>query len=127
MKGQSLIAVILVLAITCYHNCDRSRDGDSCCPQTYREGSLALGVSYIGTIFKVIVPAAKSGIMTAIVLGLGRAIGETMAVILLGMFNRPTSLTDSVRHLRQMLIEMGYVLVSKKCYLQRELFYSHSY
>ena len=80
-------------------------------PKTYREGSLALGVSQIGTIFKVVVPAAKSGIMAAIVLGLGRAIGETMAVILVAGNSLiiPTSLTDSVRPLTtNIALEMGY-------------------
>ncbi|MFE5278822.1 PstC family ABC transporter permease, partial [Bacillus cereus] len=79
--------------------------------KTYREGSLALGASPIGTIFKVVVPAARSGIMTAIVLGMGRAIGETMAVILVAGNSLiiPTSLTDSVRPLTtNIALEMGY-------------------
>ena len=70
-----------------------------------------MGSSEIGTIFKVVVPAAKSGIMTAIVLGLGRAIGETMAVILVAGNSLiiPTSLTDSVRPLTtNIALEMGY-------------------
>src|SRR5690606_13540229 len=83
VKGQSLIAVILVLAIMMLPTVVTvSETAIRAVPKTYREGSLALGVSQIGTIFKVVVPAAKSGILTAIVLGMGRAIGETMAVIL---------------------------------------------
>ncbi|SDO08536.1 phosphate ABC transporter membrane protein 1, PhoT family [Psychrobacillus sp. OK028] len=112
VKGQSLIAVILVLAIMMLPTIVTvAETAIRAVPQTYREGSLALGVSQIGTIFKVIVPAAKSGIMTAIVLGLGRAIGETMAVILVAGNSLivPTSLTDSVRPLTtNIALEMGY-------------------
>ena len=111
-RGQSLIAVIIVLAImmlpTIVTVCETAIRA---VPKTYREGSLALGASQIGTIFKVIVPAAKSGILAAIVLGLGRAIGETMAVILVAgnALIIPTSLTDSVRPLTtNIALEMGY-------------------
>ncbi|KGR79385.1 phosphate ABC transporter permease subunit PstC [Ureibacillus manganicus] len=111
-KGQSLIAVILVLAIMMLPTVVTvSETAIRAVPKTYREGSLALGVSHIGTIFKVVVPAAKSGILTAIVLGMGRAIGETMAVILVAGNSLiiPTSLTDSVRPLTtNIALEMGY-------------------
>lgn len=112
VKGQSLLAVILVLAIMMLPTIVTvAETAIRAVPKTYREGSLALGVSQIGTIFKVVVPAAKSGIMTAIVLGLGRAIGETMAVILVAGNSLivPTSLTDSVRPLTtNIALEMGY-------------------
>ncbi|QED46836.1 phosphate ABC transporter permease subunit PstC [Cytobacillus dafuensis] len=112
VKGQSLLAVILVLAIMMLPTIVTVAETSiRAVPNTYREGSLALGVSQIGTIFKVVVPAAKSGIMTAIVLGLGRAIGETMAVILVAGNSLivPTSLTDSVRPLTtNIALEMGY-------------------
>lgn len=112
VKGQSLIAVILVLAIMMLPTVVTvSETAIRAVPKTYREGSLALGVSQIGTIFKVVVPAAKSGILTAIVLGMGRAIGETMAVILVAGNSLiiPTSLTDSVRPLTtNIALEMGY-------------------
>ncbi|EOR23958.1 MULTISPECIES: phosphate ABC transporter permease subunit PstC [Bacillaceae] len=112
VKGQSLFAVILVLAIMMLPTIVTvAETAIRAVPRTYREGSLALGVSEIGTIFKVVVPAAKSGIMTAIVLGLGRAIGETMAVILVAGNSLivPTSLTDSVRPLTtNIALEMGY-------------------
>ncbi|WNS76417.1 phosphate ABC transporter permease subunit PstC [Bacillus sp. DTU_2020_1000418_1_SI_GHA_SEK_038] len=112
VKGQSLIAVILVLAIMMLPTIVTvAETAIRAVPNTYREGSLALGASQIGTIFKVIVPAAKSGIMAAIVLGLGRAIGETMAVILVAGNSLivPTSLTDSVRPLTtNIALEMGY-------------------
>ncbi|MGD6941850.1 phosphate ABC transporter permease subunit PstC [Cytobacillus gottheilii] len=111
-KGQSLIAVILVLAIMMLPTIVTVAETSiRAVPKTYREGSLALGASPIGTIFKVVVPAAKSGIMAAIVLGLGRAIGETMAVILVAgnSLVLPTSLTDSIRPLTtNIALEMGY-------------------
>ena len=112
VKGQSLLAVILVLAIMMLPTIVTvAETAIRAVPKTYREGSLALGASEIGTIFKVVVPAAKSGIMTAIVLGLGRAIGETMAVILVAGNSLiiPASLTDSVRPLTtNIALEMGY-------------------
>ncbi|AQX56246.1 phosphate ABC transporter permease subunit PstC [Priestia flexa] len=111
-RGQSLLAVILVLAIMMLPTVVTvSETAIRAVPKTYREGSLALGVSKIGTIFKVVVPAAKSGIMTAVVLGMGRAIGETMAVILVAGNSLiiPSSLTDSVRPLTtNIALEMGY-------------------
>jgi len=111
-KGQSLLAVIIVLAIMMLPTIVTvAETAIRAVPKTYREGSLALGASQIETIFNVIVPAAKSGIMAAIVLGLGRAIGETMAVILVAgnSLILPTSLTDSVRPLTtNIALEMGY-------------------
>lgn len=112
VKGQSLLAVIIVLSIMMLPTIVTvAETAIRAVPRTYREGSLALGASPIETIFKVIVPAAKSGIMAAIVLGLGRAIGETMAVILVAgnSLILPTSLTDSVRPLTtNIALEMGY-------------------
>ena len=111
-KGQSLLAVIIVLAIMMLPTIVTvAETAIRAVPKTYREGSLALGASQIETIFKIVVPAAKSGIMAAIVLGLGRAIGETMAVILVAgnSLILPTSLTDSVRPLTtNIALEMGY-------------------
>lgn len=112
VRGQSLLAVILVLAVMMLPTVVTvAETAIHAVPRSYREGSLALGVSEIGTIFKVVVPAAKSGIMAAIVLGLGRALGETMAVILVAGNSLiiPTSLTDSVRPLTtNIALEMGY-------------------
>lgn len=111
-KGQSLLAVIIVLAIMMLPTIVTvAETAIRAVPKMYREGSLALGASQIETIFKIVVPAAKSGIMAAIVLGLGRAIGETMAVILVAgnSLILPTSLTDSVRPLTtNIALEMGY-------------------
>ena len=111
-RGQSLLAVIIVLAIMMLPTIVTvAETAIRAVPKTYREGSMALGASQIGTIFKVVVPAAKSGIMAAVVLGLGRAIGETMAVILVAGNSLiiPTSLTDSIRPLTtNIALEMGY-------------------
>lgn len=111
-RGQSLLAVIIVLAIMMLPTIVTvAETAIRAVPNSYREGSLALGVSQIGTVFKVVVPAAKSGILAAIVLGLGRALGETMAVILVAgnALILPTSLTDSVRPMTtNIALEMGY-------------------
>ena len=80
-------------------------------PQAYREGSLALGATHMQTIFRVTLPAAKSGVLNAFVLSLGRAIGETMAVILVAG-NRasiPTSILDPVRPMTaNIALELSY-------------------
>lgn len=80
-------------------------------PQKYYEGGLALGGSHERSIFSIELPAAKSGIMTAIVLGIGRAIGETMAVIMVAgnQPRMPGGLLKGVRTLTaNIVIEMGY-------------------
>lgn len=111
-KGQSLLAVIIVLAIMMLPTVITvSETAIRAVPNAYKEGSLALGASKTETIFKVIVPAAKSGIMTGVVLGIGRAIGETMAVILVAGNTSviPSSIMDSVRPLTtNIALEMGY-------------------
>ena len=111
-KGQSLLAVIIVLAIMMLPTVITvSETAIRAVPNAYKEWSLALGASKTETIFKVIVPAAKSGIMTGVVLGIGRAIGETMAVILVAGNTPviPSSIMDSVRPLTtNIALEMGY-------------------
>lgn len=80
-------------------------------PQKYYEGGLALGGSHERSIFSIELPAAKSGIMAAIVLGIGRAIGETMAVIMVAgnQPRMPGGLLKGVRTLTaNIVIEMGY-------------------
>ena len=113
-KGQSLLAVIIVLAIMMLPTVIAvSETAIRAVPNAYKEGSLALGASKTETIFKVIVPAAKSGIMTGVVLGIGRAIGETMAVILVAGNTPviPSSIMDSVRPLTtNIALEMGYAV-----------------
>ena len=111
-KGQSLLAVILVLAVMMLPTIiSVSETAIRAVPKAYKEGSLALGASKIETIFKVILPAAKSGILAAVVLGVGRALGETMAVILVAGNSpvMPGSIMDSVRPLTtNIALEMGY-------------------
>lgn len=111
-KGQSLLAVIFVLAIMMLPTIiSLSETAIKSVPKAYKEGSLALGASEIETIFKVTVPAAKSGILAGVILGMGRALGETMAVILVAgnSIAFPTSIADSVRPLTtNIALEMGY-------------------
>jgi phosphate transport system permease protein len=80
-------------------------------PEEYYEGALALGAGHYRSLFRVILPAAKSGILAGVVLGIGRAIGETMAVIMV-MGNQPRmpqSLLKGARTLTgNIVIEMGY-------------------
>ena len=80
-------------------------------PSLYKEGSFALGATHWQTIYKVLIPAAKSGIMASIILGIGRAIGETMAVIMVlgNSVALPRSILDPARTLTTNIgIEMGY-------------------
>lgn len=80
-------------------------------PESYYEGSLALGATKERTIFRIMLPAAKSGVLAAIVLGIGRAIGETMAVIMIAGNQpvMPESLLKGVRTLTSNIVmEMGY-------------------
>lgn len=80
-------------------------------PLSYYEGGLALGASHERSIFFVLLPAAKSGIMAAVVLGIGRAIGETMAVIMVAgnQARMPAGIIKGVRTLTaNIVIEMGY-------------------
>ena len=80
-------------------------------PENYYEGALALGAGHYRSIFKVILPAAKSGVLAAVVLGIGRAIGETAAIIMVaGNQPRiPTNIFKGVRTLTvNIAMEMGY-------------------
>ncbi len=80
-------------------------------PESYYDGSLALGSGHYRSVFFIIIPAAKNGLFAASVLGIGRAVGETMAVIMVaGNQPRiPNSLLDGVRTLTaNIVIEMGY-------------------
>lgn len=80
-------------------------------PESYYEGSLALGATHERSIFCTIIPAAKSGIVAGIVLGIGRAIGETMAVIMVAgnQARMPAGLLRGVRTLTSnIVLEMGY-------------------
>ncbi len=110
--GNSLLAIIFILAVMILPTVvSISEAALRAVPREYREGSLAMGASQMQTIFKVVIPAAKSGILAAVVLGIGRAIGETMAVILVGGNTAliPDSILDRVRTMTaNIAIEMGY-------------------
>lgn len=80
-------------------------------PDMYYEGALALGATKERSIFKTVIPAAKSGIMSGIILGIGRAIGETMAVVMIAGNTpiMPRGITSSVRTLTSNIVmEMAY-------------------
>jgi len=80
-------------------------------PHSYYEGSLALGATHESSVFRAVVPAARPGIISGIVLGIGRAIGETMAIIMVAGNNprMPGDILKGVRTLTvNVLMEMGY-------------------
>ena len=111
--GYSVLSGVFTLAIMILPTVvSISETSISAVPKEYREGSYALGASKIQTIFKVVLPAARSGIMTGVILGIGRAIGETMAVMLVcgnPIAGIPTSLFDQIRPLTtNIALEMGY-------------------
>lgn len=110
--GASLLAAILVLSIMILPSVIKmSVTALDAVPKEYEEASLALGATQTETYFRVSVPAAKSGIAAAIVLGIGRAIGETMAVMMVAgnATNMPDSLFQSVRFLTSAVAgEMSY-------------------
>ncbi len=109
--GASLFSAIIVLSVMVLPSIIKvSLTALNAVPREYEEGSLALGVTPVETYFKVSVPAAKSGIATAVVLGVGRAIGEAMAVIMVSgnVANMP-NLFESVRFLTTAVSsEMSY-------------------
>lgn len=110
--GASLFAAIIVLAIMILPSIIKmSITALDAVPKEYEDASLALGASPIETYFRVSVPAAKSGIAAAVVLGVGRAIGEAMAVMMVAgnVPNMPDSLFQSVRFLTTAVSsEMAY-------------------
>lgn len=122
--GASLLASIIVLVVMILPSIIKmSMTALDAVPREYEEGSLALGATTTETYFKVSVPAAKSGIAAAVVLGVGRAIGETMAVIMVAgnVANMPT-LFGSVRFLTTAVAsEMSY---SSPGSLQRNALFS---
>ena len=109
--GANLLSAALVLAVMILPTViNISENAIRAVPPGVKEASLALGASYIQTIFKSILPAAKPGIMTAAVLGVGRALGEAMAVTLVsGSSVNPPLPFSSVRFLTTAVVsEMGY-------------------
>ena len=113
VQGQSLLAVIIVLTIMILPTIvSLSESAIKSVPKSYREASLGLGASKVQTIFKAVLPAAKSGILSATVLGVGRAIGETMAVMMIAgnpTQGLPDSIWSMVRPLTtNIAMEMSY-------------------
>ncbi len=109
--GASLLAAIIVLSVMILPSIVKvSMSALDAVPQEYEDASLALGATPIETCFRVTVPAAKSGIAAAVVLGVGRAIGEAMAVMMVsGNVPNMPSLFQSVRFLTTAVAsEMSY-------------------
>jgi phosphate transport system permease protein len=110
--GLSILAASIILGIMILPTIlSISMDSIKAVPNSYREGAFALGATHWQTIHMVVLPAAKSGIIAGIILGLGRAIGETMAVIMVvgNAVIVPHSALDSVRTLTaNIALEMGY-------------------
>ena len=110
--GASLFAAIIVLAVMILPSIIKvSVTALEAVPHEYEDASLALGATEVETYFRVSVPAAKSGIAAAVVLGVGRAIGEAMAVMMVSgnAPNMPGSIFESVRFLTTAVAsEMSY-------------------
>ncbi|HVI42227.1 MAG TPA: phosphate ABC transporter permease subunit PstC [Anaerovoracaceae bacterium] len=110
--GFSILAGAVILAIMILPTIvSISENSISAVPKEFKEASLALGANKMETIIKVLIPAAKSGILSSIILGMGRAIGETMAVLLItgNMAKIPGSIMDPVATLTGTIaMEMGY-------------------
>jgi phosphate transport system permease protein len=110
--GLSLLAASIILAIMILPTITSiSIDAIQAVPLLYKEGALAMGATHWQAIRLVILPAARSGVVTAIILGMARAIGETMAVIMVAgnALKIPHSLLDPVRTLTSTIaLEMGY-------------------
>ena len=127
-SGNVMLSAIIVLSVMILPGIiNVSRSALKAVPREYEEASIALGATKMETIFKVSVPAAKSGIAAGVVLGIGRAIGEAMAVMMVagnvsnmpGIFNSVTFLTTAItRELsyatglqRDALFSIGLVLL----------------
>lgn len=109
--GSGLLAVIIILAIMILPTIINVTETSlKAVPKSYAEASLALGNTKISTIFSIQIPAARSGILSGVILGVGRAIGETMAVIMVaGNIVQMPQLFGSVRPMTAgVAFEMGY-------------------
>lgn len=112
VRGTTMLAACVLLAIMILPTIiGVSESAIRTVPKEYYEGALALGATHERSIFRVVLPAAKSGIMAGVVLGIGRAVGETMAVIMVAG-NQPRMPQGVLRGIRTMtaniVIEMGY-------------------
>ena len=111
-SGTSMLSACIVLGIMILPTIiNVSASALDAVPKSYYEGSLALGASHERSVFCAVVPAAKSGILAGVILGIGRAIGETMAVIMVAG-NQPVVPDSIIKGVRTMtaniVLEMGY-------------------
>lgn len=111
-SGKSLLTAGILLGIMILPTVIKTTESSlNAVPRSYYEGALALGATHERSVFFASLPAAKSGILAAIILGVGRAIGETMAVILVAGNQTilPKSITSGIRTMTSnIVIEMGY-------------------
>ncbi len=110
--GNSILTASLLLGIMILPTIiSVSQSAIEAVPESYYEGSLALGATHERSIFFVVLPAAKSGVTAAVILGIGRAIGETMAVIMVAgnQARIPKGILSGVRTMTaNIVMEMGY-------------------
>lgn len=110
--GKGMLTASILLGLMILPTIINTTESSLCAvPESYYEGSLALGATKERSIFKSMFPAAKSGILSGIILGIGRAIGETMAVVIVcgNQAIMPKSITSGVRTLTaNIVLEMGY-------------------
>lgn len=111
-SGSSLLAACVLLGMMILPTIiSVSESALNAVPGSYYEGALALGASHEGAVFRVVLPAAKSGVMAGVILGVGRAIGEAMAVMMVAgnRTGMPKGLFKGVRTLTSNIVmEMGY-------------------
>ena len=111
-SGFSLLSTAIILGIMILPTViSISFDAIVSVPRTYREGSLAMGATKWQTTYKVVIPSAKSGILASFILGMGRAIGETMAVIMIAgnALKIPTGVLEPLRTLTgNIALELAY-------------------
>lgn len=111
-RGMSVLTASLLLGLMILPTIiSVSETSIQAVPQSYYEGALALGASHERSVFFAVVPAAKSGIFAGVVLGMGRAVGETMAVMMVAGNQAviPQKITSGVRTLTtNIVMEMGY-------------------
>jgi phosphate transport system permease protein len=110
--GASMLAACIILGVMILPTIiTMSETAIRAVPASYYEGSLGLGATHERSVFRIVVPAAKSGILAGVILGVGRAIGETMAVIMIAGNQAvlPHSLFAGVRTMTaNIVLEMGY-------------------
>lgn len=111
-SGTSLLAASIILGIMILPTIISVSEASlRAVPGSYYEGSLALGATHERSVFRTILPAAKSGVLSGVILGIGRAVGETMAVIMVAGNQAviPSSLIKGMRTLTaNIVLEMGY-------------------